>query len=127
MAAFVEREVIFSRVGWGVETRLKWQIPRIFFLCCRKKTVAVAVDQTSSPADLNLLAAVATGTGRSVCTQHETYAESPGTYKTMYVNKPLLCLGKAKLLQPTAVVRHSAASRLGAAKRQGLTLRARSI
>lgn len=54
----------------------------------------------------------AVGTDGSVGIWHETYAASPGTYESVYVNMPAFGLGKAGGLQPASGGRQSAAGRL---------------
>lgn len=56
----------------------------------------------------------AIGTDGSVGIWHETYAVSPGSYETIYVNMPPFGLGKAGTVQPATARRHSAADRLAA-------------
>lgn len=56
------------------------------------------------------------GTNGSVGIWHETYAASPGTYESMYVNMPAFGLGKAGTLYPASGGKHSAAGRLNAGR-----------
>jgi hypothetical protein len=56
------------------------------------------------------------GTNGSVGIWHETYAVSPGTHESVYVNMPQFGLGKAGTLVPAAGKRDSAAGRLGVGK-----------
>lgn len=58
----------------------------------------------------------AVGIDGSVGIWHETYAVSPGSYETVYVNKPAFGLGQAGTLQPASGTRQSASGRLGAGK-----------
>lgn len=58
----------------------------------------------------------AIGTDGSVGIWHETYAASPGSYESVYVNMPAFGLGKAGSLQPAAGGRQSASGRLRAAR-----------
>jgi hypothetical protein len=53
------------------------------------------------------------GTDGSVGIWHETYAASPGTYESVYVNMPDFGLGKAGTLPPATGGRRSASDRLG--------------
>ena len=59
----------------------------------------------------------AVGTDGSVGIWHETYAASPGSHESVYVNMPAFGLGKAGMLQPASGGRLSAAGRLDALKR----------
>lgn len=52
------------------------------------------------------------GTDGSVGIWHETYAASPGTHESVYVNMPAFGLGKAGGLQSASGTRQSAAGRL---------------
>jgi hypothetical protein len=61
----------------------------------------------------------AIGTDGSVGIWHETYAASPGSYESVYVNMPAFGLGKAGSLQVAAGGRQSASGRL----RAGMDLR----
>lgn len=54
----------------------------------------------------------AVGTDGSVGIWHETYAVSPGSYESMYVNMPAFGLGKAGALVPAKGGLQSAAGRL---------------
>jgi Domain of unknown function (DUF4188) len=56
------------------------------------------------------------GTDGSVGIWHETYAASPGSYESVYVNMPAFGLGKAGSLQPAVGGRRSASGRLSAAR-----------
>jgi Domain of unknown function (DUF4188) len=58
----------------------------------------------------------AIGTDGSVGIWHETYAASPGSYESVYVNMPAFGLGKAGSLQPATGGRQSASGRLRAAR-----------
>jgi GH15 family glucan-1,4-alpha-glucosidase len=51
------------------------------------------------------------GTDGSVGIWHETYAVSPGSYESVYVNMPAFGLGRAGTLQPATGDRSSAAGR----------------
>jgi hypothetical protein len=53
------------------------------------------------------------GTDGSVGIWRETYAASPGTYESMYVNLPRFGLGTAGTLQPATGGRQSASGRCG--------------
>jgi hypothetical protein len=53
------------------------------------------------------------GTDGSVGIWHETYAASPGTHESVYINMPPFGLGRAGTLQPATAGRQSAAGRLG--------------
>jgi hypothetical protein len=53
------------------------------------------------------------GTDGSVGIWHETYAASPGTYESVYVNMPAFGLGRAGTLHPASGGRKSAEGRLG--------------
>jgi hypothetical protein len=55
----------------------------------------------------------AVGTDGSVGIWHETYAASPGSYETVYVNMPPFGLGSAVEAQPATGRWNSAADRLG--------------
>jgi Domain of unknown function (DUF4188) len=59
------------------------------------------------------------GTDGSVGIWHETYAVSPGSHESVYVNMPAFGLGKAGGLQPATGGRQSASGRL----RAGMNLR----
>jgi len=54
----------------------------------------------------------AVGTNGTVGIWHETYAASPGSYETIYVNMPAFGLGRAGTLQPARGGMNSAAGRL---------------
>ena len=54
------------------------------------------------------------GTDGSVGIWHETYAVTPGSYESMYVNMPAFGLGKAGALVPASGARQTAADRLKA-------------
>jgi Domain of unknown function (DUF4188) len=56
------------------------------------------------------------GTDGTVGIWHETYAASPGSYESVYVNMPAFGLGKAGSLQPAAGGKQSASGRLRAAR-----------
>ena len=56
----------------------------------------------------------AIGTDGTVGIWHETYAASPGTYESIYVNMPLFGLGRAGSVQVASGGRQSAAARLNA-------------
>ncbi|WP_413438039.1 DUF4188 domain-containing protein [Sulfuriferula sp. GW1] len=56
----------------------------------------------------------AIGTDGTVGIWHETYAASPGTYESIYVNMPLFGLGRAGSVQVASGGRQSAAGRLNA-------------
>jgi GH15 family glucan-1,4-alpha-glucosidase len=56
----------------------------------------------------------AIGTDGSVGIWHETYAASPGSHESVYVNMPSFGLGRAASLQEAVGGRQSAAGRLGA-------------
>lgn len=56
----------------------------------------------------------AVGTDGSVGIWHETYAASPGTYESVYVNMPAFGLGRAGILQPATGGKQSAFGRLKA-------------
>jgi hypothetical protein len=58
----------------------------------------------------------AVGTDGSVGIWHETYAASPGTFESVYVNMPAFGLGRAGTLHPAVGGRQSAANRLTAGK-----------
>jgi hypothetical protein len=53
------------------------------------------------------------GTDGSVGIWHETYAASPGTHESVYINMPAFGLGRGGPLQPATAGRQSAAGRLG--------------
>jgi hypothetical protein len=59
----------------------------------------------------------AVGTDGSVGIWHETYAVSPGSYESIYVNMPAFGLGKAGALLPVSGGLSSAAGRLAAVVR----------
>lgn len=52
------------------------------------------------------------GTDGSVGIWHETYAASPGTYESVYVNMPAFGLGRAGTLQAASGSKRSASDRL---------------
>ena len=60
----------------------------------------------------------AIGTDGSVGIWHETYAASPGSHESVYVNMPPFGLGRAASLQEAVGERQSAAGRLGATSRE---------
>ena len=60
----------------------------------------------------------AIGTDGSVGIWHETYAASPGSHESVYVNMPPFGLGRAASLQEAVGDRHSASGRLSAAARE---------
>ena len=60
----------------------------------------------------------AIGTDGSVGIWHETYAASPGSHESVYVNMPPFGLGRAASLQEAVGCRQSAAGRLSATPRE---------
>ena len=60
----------------------------------------------------------AIGTGGSVGIWHETYAASPGSHESVYVNMPPFGLGRAASLQEAIGARQSAAGRLSGETRE---------
>ena len=60
----------------------------------------------------------AIGTDGSVGIWHETYAASPGSHESVYVNMPPFGLGRAASLQEAVDGRQSAAGRLSATSRE---------
>ena len=56
------------------------------------------------------------GTDGTVGIWHETYAVSPGSYESVYVNMPAFALGKAGNLQVASGGRQSASGRLHAGR-----------
>ena len=60
----------------------------------------------------------AIGTDDSVGIWHETYAASPGSYESVYVNMPPFGLGRAASLQEAVGDRQTASGRLSAAPRE---------
>ena len=59
------------------------------------------------------------GADGSVGIWHETYAASPGSHESVYVNMPPFGLGKAGLMQEAVGGRQSAAGRLDVGTREG--------
>jgi len=57
----------------------------------------------------------AIGTGGQVGVWHETYAASPGTYESIYVNMPPFGLGRVGSLAPAVGRRQSAGARMAEA------------
>lgn len=60
----------------------------------------------------------AIGTDGSVGIWHETYAASPGSHESVYVNMPYFGLGRAASLQEAVGGRQSAAGRLSATRHE---------